>query len=448
MAVSRDSRELETKYHIPTVSMGGINVVPYGLNYFPTYVSGMPLRFVAFPFPFTGMTREVYRSFIEGKDQLSGAPMMQAIIDGLTKPLTAHEQMSGPSPQAKPEPRYLKADTEDNLRRLFKERHWTDGSPIILPTEARVKEMLKGTSHKPDEMVKIGGPFGNNRPFTVEKVAIIGVMAGAKPSYMPLLLALSTVAPASSSTTSNASMIVVNGPIRKEIDMNSGIGALGPDTEANSVIGRSMNLMSFILKGYKEGVTSFSSLSNPLRYNNVTIAENEEALPPGWKSYAVQQGYKPTDSVVTVLSGWNFLNSSGNTVQHYAPQDMMRDYMGILAATGAATILMDPSVAVQLHDIQGFKSKEALSEWFSKNVTTRAQTYWGSAIAAAVRGPLARQGLEPYASWLKVSDDSMIHQFPDPNRIRQIVVGGNTASVWFATDFTSYGKGILIDDWR
>jgi hypothetical protein len=194
-------------------------------------------------------------------------------------------------------------------------------------------------------------------------------------------------------------------------------------------------------------VTSFSSLSNPLRYNNVTVAENEEALPQGWKPYHVAAGFKPQDSVVTLLSGWNFINSSGNTVEHYAPQLMMRDYMGILAATGSATLIMDPSVAVQLHDVQGFKTKESLSEWFSQNVQTRAQTYWGNAIAAAVRGPLGRQGLEPYATWQKVSGDTLIRQFPDPQNIRTIVVGGNTASVWFATDFRG-GRGISIDEWR
>jgi hypothetical protein len=429
--------------------MGGINVVPFGLGPHPKNSTGMPLRFVAFPFPFTGMTREVYRSFIEGQDQVSGKPMMQAIIEGLSTPLSDNEKLSGPSPQAKPEPRYLPPDTAENLQRLFKDKGWTDYNPIILPTEERVKAMLKGTSHKADELVKTGaGTFGTGRPFSVEKVAIIGVMAGANPEYMPVLLALANRVPYIDSTTSNASMIVVNGPIRKEIGMNAGIGALGPENEANSIIGRAMNLIHFIIQGYQEGVTGFSSLSNPLRYNNVTIAENEESLPEGWKPLHVQMGYQPQDSVLTILSGWNFINSSGNTVEHYAPQLMMRDYMGILAATGSATLIMDPSVAVQLHDIQGYQSKEALAEWFSKNVKTRAQTYWGSAIAAAVRGPLAQQGLEPYATWKKVAGDTLINQLPDPQRINMVVVGGNTASVWFATDFGAFGKGELIDKWR
>ena len=135
-------------------------------------------------------------------------------------------------------------------------------------------------------------------------------------------------------------------------------------------------------------------------------------------------------------------------MEHYAPQDMLRDYMGILAATGSATIIMDPSVAVQLHDTQGFQSKEALAEWLSRNVQTRAQTYWGSAIAAAITGPLGKQGLEPYATWQKVSNDAMINQLPNPQRINTIVVGGNTASVWFVTDFGAFGKGELIDKWR
>jgi hypothetical protein len=448
MAVSRDSYQIETQYQIPTVSAAGENVVSFGLGPHVAYSTGMPLRFVAFPFPFTGYDRDVYRSFIEGEDSVSGKPMMQAVIDGLTVPLTEEEKLSGTPSQAEAEPRYLPPDTDDNLQRLFKDRGWTDFNPVILPTEERVQAMLKGTSHKPDEVVKTrSGTFDTERPFTVEKVAIIGVMAGAKPEYMPVLLALASQVPYSDSTTSNASMVLVNGPIRNEIGMNSGIGVLGPTSEANSVIGRAMNLIHYIIQGYQEGVTGFASLSNPLRYNNLTLAENEEALPEGWEPFHVQMGFKPEDSVVTVLMGWNFVNSSGNTVQHYAPQALIRDYMGVLAATGAATIIMDPSVATQLHDVQGFATKAALGEWLAENVETRADTYWGNAIASSIMGPLGKQGLEPYAGWQKVPSDTLIHQLPNPQNIRTIVAGGNTASVWFVTDFRG-GRGVLADDWR
>ena len=124
----------------------------------------------------------------------------------------------------------VESDTEENLYRLFLEKGWTDGLPIVLPTEARVKEMLKGTSHKPDEVVGLMRPSPPHEAwsFTVEMVAINAVMAGAKPEYLPVLLAIASTGVSSmfSSTSSFARMAVINGPIRNEINMNSSIGAL------------------------------------------------------------------------------------------------------------------------------------------------------------------------------------------------------------------------------
>jgi hypothetical protein len=446
--VSRFSGNFEKQYGIPTVSLANENVVSYGLNAYFKYNTGMPLRWVGVPYPFTGLKKEALSAYLEGKDRVSGKPLMQAIVDCLTKPLTAEEMKTGVPPEAAPEPRFLPPDTEDNLQRLFKDKHWTDYNPVILPTEERVAAMLKGTSHKPDELVKKdAGVFGQIRPFTVEKVAIIAVMAGAKPEYFPAILALSTQVPYMDSTTSNASMVLINGPIRKQIGMNSGIGALGPTAEANSVIGRSMNLIHSVIQGYQEGVTGFSSLSNPLRYNNMTIAEAEEDLPEGWKPLHVQMNYKPEDSVLTVLTGWNFVNCSGSVVEHYPPQFLMRDFTRVLAAMGSATLIMDPSVAYQLKNTQGFQTKEALSEWLSKNAETAAGTYWANSIASGMMGPLGKQGLEPYASWQKVPSDTLIKHLPDPKKIRTIVAGGKTASVWFITDFMA-GRGVSIDAWR
>jgi hypothetical protein len=446
--VSRFAGILEKQYGIPTASLANENIVSFGINAHFKYSTGMPVRFVGMPYPFTGIPKEKLKTYLEGRDNVSGKPVMQAIADCLTKPLTAEEKKSGIPPDAAPEPRFLPPDTEDNLQRLFKDKYWTDYNPIILPTAERVAAMLKGTSHKPDEVVKKeSGTFGTTRPFTVEKVAIIAVMAGAKPEYLPVILALSTQVPYMDSTTSNACMVLVNGPIRKQIGMNSGEGALGPNNEANSVIGRAMTLMHSAIQGYQEGVTGFSSLSNPLRYNNMTIAENEEALPKGWDPVHVQMGQKPEASVLTMFMGWNFVNCSGSVVEHYAPQFLMRDFMRVLAATGAATIIMDPSVAKLLKESQGFQTKAALGEWLSQNAETTAGTYWANSIASGMMGPLGKQGLEPYATWRKVSSDTLIKHFPNPQNIRTVVVGGSTASVWFITDFMA-GQGVSIDAWR
>ncbi|HTY63167.1 MAG TPA: UGSC family (seleno)protein [Acidobacteriota bacterium] len=446
--MSRFAGTLEKQYGIPTVSLSNENIVSFGIGAHFKYSTGMPLRFVGVPYPFTGIQKEMLQSYLEGKDRVSGKPLMQAIVDCLTKPLTAEEKKSGNPAEAAGEPRYLPADTEDNLQRLFKDRGWTDFNPIILPTEERVAAMLKGTSHKPNELIKKeSGTFGTNRPFTVEKIAIIAVMAGAKPEYFPVILALSSQVPYMDSTTSNACMVLINGPIRKQIKMNSGEGALGPTAEANSVIGRAMTLIHSIIQGYQEGVSGFSSLSSPLRYNNVTIAENEESLPEGWKPVHVQMGYKPEDSVLSMFSGWNFVNCSGSVVEHYAPQLLMRDFTRVLAATGAATILMDPSVAKLLKNTQGFQTKEALSEWLSKNAEVPAGVYWANSIVSGMMGPLGKQGLEPYSGWQKVSSDTLIKHLPNPRNIHTIVVGGETASVWFITDFMT-GKGVSIDAWK
>jgi hypothetical protein len=446
--VSSEAGEIERKYNIPTVAAAGSNVVTFGINANMTYNTGMPIRYVGVPFPFSGQPRSVLKGYIEGKDTVSGKPMMQAIVDGLTKPLAAEEKLSGTAPDAPaPEPRLLPADTEDNLQVLFKERNWTDYNPVIIPTAERVAAMLKGTSHKPDEIVKsAAGTFGTRRPFTVEKVATLAVMAGAKPQYLPVILALSSMVPYQDSTTSIAQMIVVNGPIRKEIDMNSGLGALGPNNDANSVIGRSMTLIHKIIQGYDEGVTGFASLSNPLRYDNLCIAENEEALPKGWQPFHVQMGHKPTDSMLTIFTGWNFINSTGWVEQHYAPQMLMRDYMSSLSGM-SATLLMDPSVAELLNNVQGFTTKAMLADWLSQNVEKTAESYWGNSIVSSMLGPLGAQGLEPYASWKKLPGDARIKPFANPKSIHAVLVGGKTASVWFATDFMPE-KSVSIDEWR
>jgi len=145
--------------------------------------------------------------------------------------------------------------------------------------------------------------------------------------------------------------------------------------------------------------------------------------------------------------GWNFVNCSGSVVEHYPPQFLMRDFMGVLAATGSATIIMDPSVADLLRNSQGFQTKEALGDWLSRNAEVRAGTYWANSIASGMMGPLGKQGLEPYASWRKASNDTLIKHFPNPQNIRTIVAGGRTASVWFITDFMA-GRGVSIDYWR
>jgi hypothetical protein len=439
---------------IPTVATSAVTMVKYAIDYDFKYANGMPVRYVAFPFPVTGPTRSMHREYIDGKDQLSGKPLMTAIIDALTVPLTDREQMTDTATEAqvRTEPRLLPPDTEENLRHLFMEKEWTDYNPIILPTEARVKHMLTGTSHAPDEVVNSNSFNAGSRELTVEKVAIAAVMAGARPEYMPLLLAvMASGVPYGNSTSSMANTIIVNGPIRQELGMNAGTNAMGPYNHVNSVVGRFFTLCGKIAADLRNDITAVESLGSNLQYNSLTIAENEELLPEGWQPLHVQMGYQKDDSVVTVGTGWSYISSLGELQPAYPAHVLIADYMDSLSALGSgATVFVDPTVAGLMKDVSGFNTKQQLSEWLSDNVEKTVASYWGNGVIMTSNNAMALQGLEPYAGWSKLrreSPDALIKPFNNPGAINVVVVGGAIQTTWFVSDFR-LRRGTLVDDWR
>jgi hypothetical protein len=440
--VNRLAREIETNCKVPAVGVAGANVAGYRA-YLLKYSNGMPIRSVAVPFPVAGQPRSVLKGYVEGNDPLTGQPVIQSIIDGLTKPLTEEELMEGMPPEGAPEPRLLKPDTEANLHRLFKDNEWTDFNSIILPTEERVAAMLKATSRKPDEVV--GRSSG--REMTVEKAAIFAVMADARPEYFPTILAALTRSGGfGNSTSSAANMIVVNGPVIKELGVHSGMAVMSPMGEANSAIGRSFTLAGKMLGDVRVKGGAYSSIGSALQYNNITIAENEDLLPPGWDPLSVTLGFKSTDNVVSIGSGWSYISSVGEAQLSHGPHMLMGDYMKAMVG-GSATIIMDPTVAGLLKDAHGFKTKAELSQWLTNYIEVPAATYWGQGVNATANEPLALQGLEPYATWRKLSPKALIKPFMNPKAISVIVTGGNIQTTWFATDFR-FSNGILIDDWK
>ena len=268
-------------------------------------VNGMPgLRQVFVPQPIMGKTAAQLRAYIDGVDPITGHPVMQEVVEGLTQPI--QEMDSRPVEFDRSTPRLLEPDTEDNLHQLFLDNNWTDKLPIVLPTEERVAAMLAGTKRQPGDVVgrMRSTHFREYWEFTVEKVAVNAVMAGARPEYFPVILALGAtgVTARSSSSSAMASMAVVNGPIRNEIAMNAGTGALGPYSHGNATIGRAYGLLSQNGQGGSvPGHSYMGNQGNSYAYNSLTFAENEERSP--WEPFHVQQGFKATDSVVSVFTG-------------------------------------------------------------------------------------------------------------------------------------------------
>jgi len=412
------------------------------------HTHGMPLRFSFPPYPVMGMPASVHRQYIEGNDPITDKPLMQEVINALTQPIT-EKKKDKEGVQKALHPRLLKPDTEDNLHRLFLENGWTDGLPIVLPTEERVAEMLEGTSHAPDELIGEMSISDNvaKQEYTVEKVAVNAVMAGAKSGHLPVILAIASTKETAfpTSTTSFSRMIVVNGPIRNELGMNSGVGALSPLNMANSVIGRAWTLMTINLGNTRVGETFLASQGNNLNYNNMCVAENEERSV--WEPFHVQKGFAPDESVVSLFRGWSVINSMGSTNKRPPQEETVILLKAFSALRSAATLIMDPLAAKNLKEIQGFDSKEEYSQWLSENVKIPAGQYWGADIILAFVLPLAQQGIEPYASWSKLPDDTLIAPYNDPKNINIVVVGGETNAFWKTTDL-NYSMSASIDDWR
>lgn len=194
---------------------------------------------------------------------------------------------------------------EDPVEACF-ERGWTDGLPVVPPTEARVLAMLDGTSRKPDEV--LGAMPPNLDPCTVEKVAINAVMAGCRPDYMPVLLAAMEAVldddfclhGVLATTRYVGPVVIVNGPVARRIGMNSGVNALGQGNRANATIGRAVQLAIRNIGGGKPGEIDRATLGTPGKYT-FCFAEDEENS--AWTPFTVDRGLKAGTDAVTVFAG-------------------------------------------------------------------------------------------------------------------------------------------------
>ncbi len=414
---------------------------------------GVNLPFVFTPHPVVSMPPETLYEYLESPDPLTGRLVIDEIIEALTKtPEVDAGGLSGvrlASEGVSEREIMLGPDTEDNLQQLFYERGWTDGLPVVLPTEERVQAMLTGTGRPADELV--GEIFLHDTKeqlrYTVLDVAVIAVMAGARPEHLPVILATAATKQSAltPSTTPFGSMLLVNGPIRNEIGMNSGLAAFSPGNLANAVIGRAWTLMAFCWGFGRPKVTLWSSQGNGFLYNNMCFAENEERSV--WAPFHVQKGFQPDESVVSVFKGWFVMNSLMAASKRTIGEEVTLQLSVIPALHSNATLLLDPLVARQLKEIDGFERKEDFSRWISQNALIPAGRYWGTDHIDMLVAPLADSGVEPFATWRKAAADELIPHYHDPERINVVVVGGETSPVWKTTDYGCWGSA-SVDYWR
>jgi len=382
---------------------------------------GMPgLRISWVLGPVWAKTREqLRRDVINGISPISKKNVMQEIVEHLTKPLTDAEKKTGEIIQTKGQPTFT--DTQENLQKMFLDNRWTDFLPIVLPTEARVNEMLKGTSHAPDEQVGKMSPTNTGNyfeywTFTVKDVAVTAVMAGCKPEYLPILLAVGSTNKEAISVSDNSfvAAMIINGPIRDEIGINYGVGAMGPYAHANTTIGRAWSLMAINLGNCgKAGTTYMGVVGNPMNLINIVFGENERESP--WTPLSVRKGFKPNENIVSIFEGWGVLSAKNWRANNW--QKVM-DYPQIIKdifATQApslfgATAILSPPIARFVKDA-GYDTIDKFKEFLNK----------------------APEGQKPY--------------FMNPNAMEILVTGGLNNN-YYSIGGLQYLRGIQIDQWR
>ena len=230
------------------------------------------------------------------------ANVLGVTVEGVIQGLTAAPEKA--VELVEPEPGEIVFEgTPDEINRFFYENGWSDGLPIVPPTAARVEAFLKATDRAAGE--ELGVLLPDRRSATVRSVAINGVMAGCRPEYMPVLVALVEAmadprygVEHSGNTPGAETLIVVNGPIIRRLGFNYQQGALRDGFQANTSIGRFWRLYLRNVAGFLPHKTDKGTFGNTWR---VVLAENEDALARlGWTTIAQDQGLAAGDNAVTI----------------------------------------------------------------------------------------------------------------------------------------------------
>ena len=195
---------------------------------------------------------------------------------------------------------------------------WTDGLPIVPPTAEAVREMLTGTDLPPAHVLGVMVP--RNAPVTIEKLAVNAVMAGCRPTYLAVLIAAIEgllepdfdLTGVQCSTGPHSPLLLINGPVRRQINVNCSSGALGHGWQANATIGRAIRLILNNIGGARIGESDMTTLGMAENYT-YCFGENEEQNP--WAPFHLEQGFEKADSTVSVLGA-------------YAPENVS-DHVGI-----------------------------------------------------------------------------------------------------------------------
>ena len=397
------------------------------------------------PHVFTGLNAPQARQAVDA--------IIEDIIKGLTQPLpklqkSVAERMTtrGPKDEAI---EFTGKDYRECLAKMndaFLDWGWSDGFPLIPPTEEDVQEMLKGTSRSPEDTVVEKFVPGMARA-TVKNIAINAVMAGCKPEFLPVVvgaveamhdpaIALRVV---TMSTGPHAPLFILNGPIANQLKINSGLCALGPAgperlSFANVVIGRAVRLILMNIGNAYPGIMDQDTIGSPTKFSMV-LAENEKANP--WEPYHVEKGFRPEESTISCCYGHSLIEMC--ELESDTAAGLMNTFARHLTGIGGISLtyyrpmlLIAPGHAAILAR-EGW-TKDDVRQYLHLHCRISAEEYRRSACTCF---PAPRK-------WLEAADSkAMVHLYDKPEDIQMVVVGGMAGkSAAYAGHFPANPHGI------
>ncbi len=315
------------------------------------------------------------------------------------------------------------ADPIELIEAYFK-RGWTDGLPVVPPTDKTVAGMLAGAGLRGDEV--IGEIPGRNTVVVAEKVAINAVMAGCKPEYMPVVVAAVRAlchpdfayhGPASS-TGGSAMVLIVNGPIARRIGVNSGNNAFGQGARANATIGRAVRLVMMNVMQTRPGLLDRATLGTPGKYS-FCFAENEDESP--WEPLHVERGLRREQSAVTVYAS-NSLYQVYNQLAA-APEPLLLCFADALSNLGVP-------------NVRGFN--QALLVFAGEHTEVLAKSGWSKGDVKRFLVERARRRVADFKRAARLpgavapeDETTWRHLFEDPDDLLVMCAGGRAGS-WSA----------------
>jgi len=306
---------------------------------------------------------------------------VEIMADQVVKGLTV--QPADAKPVREPNPKdIIFSGSFEEVNEFFLEREWSEGLPIVPPTVEKVEQFLKFTDRSPDEVIGVLKP--DNREATIWNIAVNGVMSGCRPEYMPVLIAIVEALcdpqfghQNLGHTPGTETLIVLNGPIIKQLKFNYTQGVLRPGFQANTSVGRFFRMYLRNVAGFLPHKTDKGCYGDNFR---LVVAENEDFLASvGWQPYSVDRGFKAGDNVITILTctektqaievGWPNIEHVFKNIEHRMADNHMFIQFFFRGQHTYPMVIMTPCVVQAM--VKAGYTKEMVKKHFYENARLR-----------------------------------------------------------------------------